>query len=171
MVKIHHVDQLLPQWRQLEGVIRTGHPVATTNREVDAEDYFAGFVESLDDIENNYLRETGDNRIHFVIVCASKGCPDLSPRIYNAETLDERLDEAARKYLSQPKGMVIEKDTGVVLLSMIFNWFGSDFGDTPAEVLKAFSRYLPDEQAEFLRENSQKVIVRYIDYDWSLNGD
>jgi hypothetical protein len=130
-----------------------------------------GVMVSLDDIENNYLREMGDNRIHFAIVCGSRGCPDLSPLIYDAKTLDERLDEAAREYLSQPRGMVIEEETGVVLLSMIFDWFGSDFGDTPSEVLKALSRYLPDEQAEFLRENAQKVMVRYIDYDWSLNGD
>jgi hypothetical protein len=130
-----------------------------------------GEMLSLDDIENNYLRKMGDNRIHFALVCASNGCPDLSSQIYDTETLDERLDDEARKYLSQAKGIVVEKETGVVLLSMIFNWFGSDFGDTPAEVIEALSRFLPDEQAEYIRKNSEKVMVRFIDYDWSLNGD
>lgn len=130
-----------------------------------------GVLLSLDEIENDYLREMADNRIHFAIVCGSNGCPDLPSELYDAETLDERLDEAGRKYLSQPKGMVIEKETGVVLLSSIFKWFGSDFGEKNAEILVELSRYLPDEKAEFVRENAGNVIVRFVDYDWSLNGE
>jgi hypothetical protein len=130
-----------------------------------------GEMLSLDEIENDYLRKMGDNRIHFAIVCGSNGCPDLPSEMYDAETLENRLDDKARKYLSQPKGMVIEKENGVVQLSMIFNWFGSDFGNTPAEILVALSPYLPDEKAEYIRENSKKVMVRFIDYDWTLNGD
>lgn len=43
----HHIDQLLPQWLQLEHIVRTGQPAVTTNRAGDAPAYFAGFVESL----------------------------------------------------------------------------------------------------------------------------
>jgi len=131
----------------------------------------AGRMLSLDDIEQKYLGMLGDNRIHFAIVCGSVGCPDLSSRIYEAETLDERLDDAARKYLSQPRGLVIEEDTGVVLLSMLFDWYSADFGSSRPAVLKAFSQYIPEDQAEYVRENASKVKIRFIDYDWSLNGD
>lgn len=54
-----------------------------------------GAMMSLDNIEHNYLRKTGDHRIHFAIVCGSIGCPDLSADLYNAEGLDEQLDKAA----------------------------------------------------------------------------
>jgi len=131
----------------------------------------AGRMLSLDDIEQKYLGMLGDNRIHFAIVCGSRGCPDLSSRIYEAETLDERLAVAARKYLSQPRGLVIEEDTGEVLLSMLFDWNSSEFGSTRPAVLKVLAEYLPDEQAEYVRENALKVKIRFIDYDWSLNGD
>jgi len=43
----HHTDHLLPQWMQLEEVVRTGRPVAATNRETDGAEHFARFVESL----------------------------------------------------------------------------------------------------------------------------
>lgn len=130
-----------------------------------------GVMLSLDDIENQHLRKMGDNRIHFAIVCGSKGCPDLSSKIYDAATLDERLDEAAREYLSQPRGMTIEKENKVILLSMLFEWFGSDFGKTEPEIVLELSQYLPDDQAEYIRENIGKVMIRFIEYDWSLNGD
>jgi len=131
----------------------------------------AGRMLSLDDIEQKYLGMLGDNRIHFAIVCGSVGCPDLSSQIYEAENLDERLDDAARKYLSQPRGLVIEEDTGEVLLSMLFDWYSADFGSSRPAVLKALSQYMPEQQAEYVRENASNVKVRFIDYDWSLNGD
>lgn len=43
----HHVDQLLPQWLDLEEVVRTGRPAAATNRVADGESHFVGFVEAL----------------------------------------------------------------------------------------------------------------------------
>jgi SAM-dependent methyltransferase len=43
----HHTEQLLPQWQHLAEVVRTGKPVARTNRELDGGEYFARFVESL----------------------------------------------------------------------------------------------------------------------------
>lgn len=52
----HHHDQLLPQWMQLTEVVRTGRPAATTNRERDGAEHFAGFVESL--FPGNYAAAT-----------------------------------------------------------------------------------------------------------------
>ena len=130
-----------------------------------------GVLYSLDDIENNLLRKMGDNRIHFAIVCGSKGCPDLAVRPYSADSLDQQLDQAAKKYLSQEKGMSVEIDNGVVMLSSIFKWFGSDFGENTVEILNNLARYLPEDQAQYLRDNAGKVMVRYTHYDWSLNGD
>jgi hypothetical protein len=130
-----------------------------------------GKMYSLDDIENGFLRKMGDNRIHFTIVCGSMGCPDLSSEIYRPQAIDEQLDSAGKRYLSQDKGMTIDKDSATVSVSMIFNWFGSDFGKTEAEQLVALSQYLDKEDAAFIRENADKIKVNYIDYNWSLNGE
>jgi hypothetical protein len=43
----HHTGQLVPQWAQLENVVRTGHPANRTDHGKEGGDYFAGFVESL----------------------------------------------------------------------------------------------------------------------------
>lgn len=44
---LHHSDQLIPQWMQLNEVVRTGRPAARTNDENDGAEHFASFVESL----------------------------------------------------------------------------------------------------------------------------
>lgn len=129
-----------------------------------------GKLLSLDEIENDYIRKMGDNRIHFAIVCGSKGCPDLSSDIYSPDSLDQQLDAAARNYLSQEKGIQIEADSGLVMLSSIFDWFGSDFGEDNVEKLETLSKYLPEKEAEYLRKNAAAVAVKYMQYDWSLNG-
>lgn len=129
-----------------------------------------GKLLSLDDIENGYLRKMGDNRIHFAIVCGSRGCPDLSSDPYSPDSLDQQLDAAARNYLSQEKGMQIDQDSGLVMLSSIFDWFGSDFGKDNVEKLDALSKYLPETEAEYLRKNAATITVKYMQYDWSLNG-
>jgi hypothetical protein len=130
-----------------------------------------GEMLSLDEIENNLLRKLGDHRIHFVIVCGSIGCPDLSSEIYRPDILDRQLDSAAEKYLAQSKGMVIERDSLRVSLSSVFKWFGPDFGETNEERLIALSRYLEKEDAEFIHKNAGVIEIRYIEYNWSLNGE
>lgn len=128
---------------------------------------------SLDRIEHEYLRPMGDPRIHFAIVCGSKGCPDLSSELYRPESLDEQLDEAGRRYLSQPKGLVVENvdtDRPVVKLSKIVEWFGGDFGETRALQLRALAVYAPPEYQNILRRKADTARIEYIEYDWSLNG-
>ncbi len=44
---LHHTGQLLPRWQRLVEAVRTGEPVARTDREREAGDYFVRFVESL----------------------------------------------------------------------------------------------------------------------------
>lgn len=129
-----------------------------------------GKMVSLDNIEHNRLRKMGDPRIHFAIVCGSKGCPDLSSEAYKAQELDRQLDSAARRYLAQPKGLRVESDRSIIYLSKIFEWFGDDFGENQSEKLRALSRYAPEEYRDLLDESSELVKVKYMDYDWSLNG-
>jgi hypothetical protein len=125
---------------------------------------------SLDHIEHQELRKMGDPRIHFAIVCASKGCPDLVPEIYTAEILDEQLDTAASRYFSQPKGLQVKTDPPAVKLSMLFDWFGDDFGGNKGERLQFVARYAPGKWQKMLKRKNPKVALSYIEYDWSLNG-
>ncbi|MBD3161917.1 MAG: DUF547 domain-containing protein [Candidatus Latescibacteria bacterium] len=135
----------------------------------------AGKLRSLNEIEHEILRkEFEDPRIHFAIVCASISCPDLRSRAYVAEKLDEQLDAAATRFLADPdKGFrVAEKDEEevVVEVSKIFEWFAEDFVIHSGSIYQYILKYVPPEDAALLKSRRRDVRVRFMDYDWGLNG-
>ncbi len=123
---------------------------------------------SLDDIEHKILRRMGDPRIHFAIVCASKGCPRLRNEAYVPELVDKQLDDNARDFFRRPKHFQVDYARKLVRVSSILKWFQEDFGPTPQQALARVARYLPDERARGL-VLSGNFSVSYLPYDWSLN--
>lgn len=132
---------------------------------------------ALDEIEHEILRKEFDEpRIHFAIVCASISCPDLAPEAYTAERLDEQLDRAARGFLASPdKGFRLEALPGggarraEVRLSSIFKWFRKDF-ERRGSLIEYVLPLLPARDRRSLEPHVKDVRVRFLDYDWSLNG-
>lgn len=113
---------------------------------------------SLNDIEHRILRPIWqDKRIHYVVNCASLGCPDLLPEVMQADTLNEQLDQAARRFINSDKGVSVRGQR--VRLSSIYDWYQSDFG-TLAELQTHLNQYL-----------SRPVTLTSptYDYDWRLN--
>jgi hypothetical protein len=122
---------------------------------------------SLDDVEHAVLRKMGEPRIHFAIVCASVGCPPLRNRAYTAADLDRQLTANAGRFFANPNNFRADAATRTVFLSQLLQWYGTDFGPTPAEQLRVLRRYLPS--AETLDWLDGGASVRYLDYDWGLN--
>ena len=136
---------------------------------------------TLDGIEHETLRaHFNEPRIHVALVCAAMGCPPLRDEPYTGERLDEQLDDQARKFLSNPAKLRVDRDAGRLHLSPIFDWFGEDFVETygtdekfewydEAEraVVSFVSRHLSKDDGEYLE--STELSIRYLDYDWSLN--
>lgn len=122
---------------------------------------------TLNEIEN-LLRQMGEPRIHFAIVCASKSCPELQTEAYRADVLDRQLDAAARGFLRDPAKNRWDAPSRTLKLSSIFKWFGEDF-ERPAGSLQAYvARYL--DPAIRIAMESGPVRIEFLDYDWSLNG-
>jgi hypothetical protein len=121
---------------------------------------------SLADIEDHSIRNMGDPRIHFAIVCASAGCPALSRKPYTAGTLDAHLDAEARKYLAEGRNLQIDDARKTVRLAQIFEWFRADFGTTPEKVLEFISQYRPIDAQKL---QTKKWKIAYFPYDWSAN--
>lgn len=125
---------------------------------------------SLDEIEHEWLRSAryAEPRIHFGLVCAAKSCPPLRPEAYAAERLDAQLGEQGRAFLRDTTKNRFDAETRTLWLSQIFEWFEADFTDGGKSVVEFVRPYLPEPAAAALAGG--KVKVRYLDYDWSLNG-
>lgn len=120
---------------------------------------------SLHTIEHDILREGyKDPRLHYALNCASYGCPDLKPTLWEAETLSADLDAAARAYINHPRGVTV-KQSGLIL-SSIFKWYRDDFGGSDARVLAHLEIYADEPLASALKDSPR---IRKYDYDWSLN--
>ena len=125
-----------------------------------------GKIITLDDIEHNILRPRfKDPRVHFAINCAAKSCPPLRSEPYREGELDQQLDEMTRAFINDLENNRLEDHT--LYVSSIFKWFKEDFNK---DIIDFFLKYAKGDLKEQLEANKEKIKVKYLDYDWSLNG-
>lgn len=120
---------------------------------------------TLNDIEHRILRPIWrDPKLHYVLNCASIGCPNLGSTAYSVGEIEGQLDKAARAYVNSVRGVSVVD--GQISVSRIYDWFVEDFGGTERDVLKHLSFYarpeLKGQLSSIGRINGQH-------YDWSLN--
>jgi hypothetical protein len=125
-----------------------------------------GKMLSLDNIEHDIMRPTfKDPRVHYVVNCASYGCPNLMARVWRAATLEADLDVGARAYVNHPRGVTI-LPSGSLRVSSIYKWFIADFGGDNAGVIAHLKKFAAPELASRLA-NATSVAEDV--YDWALN--
>jgi hypothetical protein len=125
-----------------------------------------GDIITLDRIEHDILRSRfKDPRVHFAINCAAKSCPPLRSEPYRTDILDQQLDEMARAFINDSRRNRLEGQT--LYVSSIFKWFSEDFSN---DIVSFFLKYAKGDLKKRLEDNKSKINVKYLDYDWSLNG-
>jgi hypothetical protein len=125
-----------------------------------------GETVTLDHIEHDILRPVfKDPRVHFAVNCASKGCPPLVAEPYEGIRLNEQLDRSAREFINDLQRNYLAGNK--LYVSKIFKWFAEDFNN---DVVGFFLQYADGPMKKQLQANPDQVIVKYLDYDWSLNG-
>ena len=140
-----------------------------------------GEKRTLNEIEHEILRkEFKDPKLHFVLVCASIGCPLLENSAYFADDLEQRLEQAAENFINNPHKVRLDKKENILYVSSIFNWFDTDFdvykypktlsGDynkSELGIVKFILRYINNDDGVHILEKSPEI--EFLDYDWSLN--
>ena len=121
---------------------------------------------TLNDIEHRILRPFWkDPRIHYVLNCASLGCPNLGTRAYEAGNLDEQLDIAAHTFINHPRGARLEN--GQMIVSSLYDWFTVDFGGDEAGVIAHLRKYAGPDLMVALNKHGR---LDRAEYNWKLNG-
>lgn len=121
---------------------------------------------SLDDIEHGTMRANYDEpRIHYMVNCASIGCPNLLDTAWSTANLEDRLDEAARAFVNSDRGAVV--NNGKLTVSSIYVWFQTDFGGNDAGVIAHLGQYA-DEDLKAQLDGISKISKDT--YDWDVNA-
>lgn len=127
----------------------------------------AGGKKSLGDIEHKILQPLGDPRIHFAINSASVGCPKLPNKPFYPQTLDEQLEEAARRFINDPEKVRIDRKNNVLYHSAIFSWHKKDFLGNSPDLGAYIQQYMNDADKAYIQAHQPEL--KKLDYDWNLN--
>ena len=123
---------------------------------------------TLDEIEHGILRTNfSDPRVHFALVCASTSCPALRFESYDASKLNRQLEEQTKSFMQNSEKNIFIESKKIASLSMLFRWYGNDFGSTKQERLKFIKPYVPQEHQTWIDSDSTRI--KYLNYDWRLN--
>lgn len=140
---------------------------------------FGGREINLYDLENKVIRARfSDPRVHFVLNCASEGCPVLRPDLPTGAELEPYLEKAAQDFLGERGNVTIDHAAKTLTLSAIFQWYEEEFlADLARRGIPASQRSLRtwlllfadgDRKAQLHRAADYKV--RFASYDWELNS-
>lgn len=121
---------------------------------------------SLNDIEHGTLRKQYSSPyIHYMVNCASVGCPNLLNTAWEAETLKAVRKKAAADYINSPRGAVVDGDK--LTVSSIYDWFEEDFGGSKSGVIEHIRQYATGDLSAAIKAGAE---IKKYDYDWSLNN-
>ena len=116
---------------------------------------------TLDELEKGTLyKQFSDPRLHFVLVCAAKGCPPLVSYSYKPTGLDKQLTTRTREVLNLD--WFIRVNNGKVQVSKIFEWYKGDFAKDAGSVKAFINQYRKPAIEENMKLGSYE-------YDWALN--
>jgi hypothetical protein len=123
---------------------------------------------TLDDLEKKIRTDFPDPRIFFVLNAGATGYPPLAPRAFRGDSLGAQLDSAQAAFLRDPKNVLLDKKAKVLYVSRLFEWHQKEFEATTGSVRTFLKLNLPE---EFQKEmESEPYELKYLTFDWSLNG-
>jgi hypothetical protein len=84
---------------------------------------------------------------------------------YTGGILNKQLDESAVGFINDSSFNRLEGTT--LYVSKIFQWFEEDFR---GGIVEFFLKYARGNLKETLEMQKDRIEIRYLDYDWRLNG-
>jgi hypothetical protein len=120
-----------------------------------------GKTYTLDHVEHEILRKKfKDPRIHVGVNCASGSCPKLGNLAFTENNVDGELERLMKEFINDASRNKLSVKK--VEISEIFNWFKGDF-TADGSVIDYINKYAETPV-------NKKAKIKYLTYDWSLNG-
>lgn len=91
-------------------------------------------------------------------------------QVYTPESLEEGLSSAASAFIESEVEVVASENK--LVLSKIFQWYGSDFG-SKADIVALLLKYLTGnakKQLESISRKPDSIDFSYREYDWDQNS-
>jgi len=145
-----------------------------------SKDFFTllGEKRTLDWVEHEQIRESGrykEPRIHFVVNCASIGCPALRPEALTPDTLEVSLEDSTKRFFNDKTRNYYDASADELRVTKLLDWYEGDFtqGDmginSREQFLARYATELSDDPAIQARIKAGEIDIDYTDYDWALN--
>jgi hypothetical protein len=120
-----------------------------------------GKIYTLDHVEHEILRKKfKDPRIHVGVNCASKSCPKLANTAFTEDNVEAELERLMKEFINDSSRNTLSAKK--IEISEIFNWFQDDF-TVNGSVIDYINKYANTTV-------NKEAKIKYLPYDWSLNG-
>jgi len=117
---------------------------------------------------NAFSRKTADPRLQCCLHRFAKSSPPLVA--FTAKQLDSQIEQAARRYF-QTYGMRLDQEKRELWLSRLFYWYRKDVEMSDQPLVDMAAQVLQGTpQGAFLDEHRSDMTVRFLEFDWALNG-
>ena len=106
-----------------------------------------------------------DERAHFAMHSACRSSPCL--RVYGKDTISGALEDAACDYVREH--VRVEEGGAVLRVPKLFQWYEPDFGSEAGVREFVINRLEREEDIEALDRRGGRCVLRYQDFDWTIN--
>ncbi|MCA9400023.1 MAG: DUF547 domain-containing protein [Candidatus Omnitrophica bacterium] len=122
---------------------------------------------SLKQIEHDVIHPSfQDPRSHLALACGAVSCPSLRNHAFEAETLNEQLEDQAGRFLSRSN---ISFDDKTIQVSPLLKWNAAYFGDSREDILKFVLYHIGRDSLLISSEDIGRWRLNYAEYDLTLN--
>lgn len=137
-----------------------------------------GQEHTLYDIEHAILRKQfacHDPRVHFAVVAAAKGSPEMPNSAYQGSKLDLQLEDSIDGFMARKENLTIDPSKKLIRVSQIFKWFPLDFSEAahmekknpPPSDDEIVLAYLKIKYPNVIPKDTTRVV--YSSFNWELN--
>ncbi|MBK7368567.1 MAG: DUF547 domain-containing protein [Candidatus Eisenbacteria bacterium] len=111
----------------------------------------------------------GDPRLSLALCPGYAGGPPLALRAFKGDSLEIQLDQAARRALSLPRFLTVDKTVGTIVASEHFNTNRADFGGNPNSAIPFLERYGSPDVKSVIKKFKLTAISRFRTVDVGMN--